>query len=150
MSLPQTSGDDHRGGLNPATPAFPKATSVYCGFLRTKVDVMPLRIHGVCTQIPGPQVSTLLKTPGDSIRNHPSPSLRAENSHHHLEIIPGLESDAIKSEKQDFPEEGKGKRQKGKVFPMETEGTKALPLHRRQTTHAVSTKWRSERVSSDV
>ena len=78
-----------------------------------------------------------------------SPSLKAENSHRHLEIITGLESDAVKSEKQDLPEEGKGKMQKGQVFPMETEDAKALPL-RRETTNAVSTKWRSGCVTSDV
>lgn len=76
--------------------------------------------------------------------------MKAKKNHHHFEIKQGLESGAIRSEKQNFPEEGKGKRQEGEVVSMVGERAKALPARGEKTTHAASAKWKYKYIIFEV
>lgn len=61
-------------------------------------------------------------------------SVKAEKTHHHFEIKPGLEAGATRSEEQNFPGEGEVGRWEEEVVSMEGEGSTALPPGGEETT----------------
>lgn len=56
----------------------------------------------------------------------------------------------MRSERENFLEEGNGKRREREAISIEGEEVKALLLHGGETTYATSTKWRSDCAISDM
>ncbi|KAL0606116.1 Zinc finger protein [Plecturocebus cupreus] len=85
--------------------------SISGGFLRSNVDS---RIHVVFDQAPGLGVLTLLKGLDilSEVMGSSLSSVKEEKSHRHFEMKPAQESGTIRSEKDNFPEEGSGERRK--------------------------------------
>lgn len=132
------SGADQRCSLHPSNPSTScRDICVNCGFLRSNVD---RRIHTVFDQVPGLGALTLLKDLDIllGIMGNRLSSVEEEKNHPHFEMKPAQESGTIRSEKQNFSEEGRGKRREGAVVSWQGEEAKLCLLAGRPLLQARS------------
>lgn len=134
--LPEMSGANQRGSLNSSNTSISwhGMAPVFCGFLNTKVDMTPLRIHKVCGQIPHHMFRCCSKHFEilSGIRN--CILCEGGKNHHHFEIKSGMESSVTRSERE-RKLHGRGKQE---------EVGEGSHLHRRRGGQSFASSWRGD------